>query len=115
MILNTPPQAGAYRLYVPSLLHMHLIGEGPPERVCQRSGEGLTEKACRRRSAGEDSSEKIRQRRSDVEGSLERVHRRRPVGEGLLEKVRRRRWLTLESTMTLIPCEMREEKNNFLY
>ena len=30
------------------------------------------------------------------------------------EKIRWRRGLTSEPTMTLIPCEMREEKNAFL-
>ena len=58
-------------------------------------GEDLTEKSHWRRSAGGDLTEKIHRRRSD--------------GEDL------KRGLTLEPTMTLIPCEMREKIMIFFY
>ena len=70
MILNSPPQARAYRSYALSLLHMYLIREGLLDRVRQRGffeegllervvGEGPAEKVRWRRSAGEDLTEKI--------------------------------------------------------
>ena len=65
------------------------------------------EKVRQRRSAREGQSKKM----LVGEGSTEKVCQRRSIGEdGCLK-----RGLTLEPTMTLIPCEMREEKNIFLY
>ena len=58
LILNTPPQVGAYKSYALSLLHMYLIGEGPPEKVHRR---GSNEEG----SDGEGPKEKIRLRRFD--------------------------------------------------
>ena len=69
------PQVGAYRLYAPSLLHMYLIEEGPPEKVRRRisDGEGPNEKIRRRTSEGKGPKEKIRRRRSDGEGPTMKV------------------------------------------
>ena len=70
----------------------------------------MIEKVRRRRFDRESLSEKVRRRRSDEEGSKETIRRRRFVGgDGC-----RKRGLTPEPTMSLIPCEMREEKNTFL-
>ena len=90
MILNTPPQVGAYRSYAPNLLHMYLIGEGPPKRIHWRrsNGEGPTEKIQRRRSHGEGLTEKVRRRKSNGEDPTEKAQRRRSIGEGSTEKVR---------------------------
>ena len=99
MILNTPPQAGAYRLYALSLLHMYLTEEGPSERV-RRKG-----------SVEEGPSEKVRWRRSTGEDPTEKTYRKRYIGEDGCRK----RWLTSEPTMALIPCERIEENNIFLY
>ena len=70
MILNTPPQAGAYRSHAPSLLHMYLTGESQPERAHWRRSieEGLSERVRRRRSDGEGLW-----RRSDGEGPTKKV------------------------------------------
>ena len=109
------------------LLHMYLTEEGLPETVRQRgsNGEDSSEKVCRRRFAGEGPSEKVYRRRSVREDLSEKIRRRRPIGEGSTEKVHRRRFVeedgcrkrgfTPEPTMALIPCEMREEQNTFLY
>ena len=90
MILNTPPQVGAYRSYALSLLHMYLTGEGSLERVCKRGfvKEDPSEKVRWRRSVGtrsggEDLSEKTRRRRPVGEDSTQKVRRRRFDGEGL--------------------------------
>ena len=53
---------------------------------------------------------KVRWKRSDGEDPPKKVRRRRSAGEGGCRK----RGLTLEPTMTLIPCKKREEKNTFL-
>ena len=74
--------------------------------------EGPMERVCKRGSDREGSMEKVRQRRSHIEDPLENVRRRRFAGEDGCRK----RGLTLEPTIVaLIPCEMREEKNTFLY
>ena len=75
MILNTPPQAGAYRSHAPSLLHMYLTREGPPERAHWKRSieEGLSERVRRRRSDGEGLMEKVRWRRFNEEGLTEKV------------------------------------------
>ena len=58
----------------------------------------MVEKIRQRRPAGEDPTEKkVRRRRSTEEGGY------------------RKRGPTPKPIMTLIPCEMREEKNIFLY
>ena len=75
MILNTPSQAGTYRSYAPSLLHMYL------------TGEGLSEKVSWRGSGGEGLPERVHRRGSDEEGLTERVQRRGSDGEGPLEKI----------------------------
>ena len=113
MILNTPPQARAFRSYEPSLLHMYLTGEGWLERVCRRGSveEGLSKRVRWKGSMGEGPLERVCWRGFDGEGPLEKICRRRSVGEDGCRK----RGLTLEPTMTLIPCEMREENNTFLY
>ena len=74
-------------------------------------GEGPTEKIRRRRSAREGPSEKAYQKGSVKEGLPEKVRQRRSDREDGCQK----RGLTLKPTMTLIPCEIREEKNVFLY
>ena len=101
-ILNTPPQARAYRSYAPSLLHIYLIGEGSLDKVCQRGsarevprrgsiGEGPTKRVRRRGSDGEGPPEKIRLRKSDGEDMTEKIQRRRSNGENQMEKIRWRR------------------------
>ena len=95
MILNTPPQDGAYRSYAPSLLHMYLIRESAPDRVC--FGEGplrrgsVGEGPLRRGSVEAGLTKKIRQRRFDGEGSSEKVRQRRYAGEGPLKKFHRKK------------------------
>ena len=68
MILNTSPQARAYRSYVPNLLHIYLVGEGPSERVCRRRSDrdGPSEKIR--------LSKKVRRRRFAREGSTKKVY-----------------------------------------
>ena len=76
MILNTLPQAEAYRSYALSLLYMYLIGEGPSKRVRQRGFVKV------------GPTKKVRRRRSDEEGPMKKVQRRRSNGEDLTEKIR---------------------------
>ena len=60
------------------------------------------EEVRRRRLAEKGPSKKVRQK-----DPSEKVHQRRSAREdGCLK-----RWLALEPTMALIPCEMREENN----
>ena len=56
-------------------------------------------------------SEKIRRRRFDGGDPMKKACRRRFFREDDCRK----RGLTVESTMALIPCELREENNAFLY
>ena len=73
--------------------------------------EGPTEKVQGKRSVGEGLKEKVRRRRPAKEGPTEKGHRRRSIKEDGNGK----REFTPEPTMAQIPCEMREEKNAFLY
>ena len=68
-------------------------------------------KVCRRRPIGEDPLLKVRRRRPNREGTSKKFRWKRSDGEDDCRK----RGLTSEPTMALIPCEMREAKNTFLY
>ena len=95
-----------------NVIGLRVAEEDPTKNVQWRRSdrEDTTEKIRRRRFVGEDTTEKIRLKRSTGQNSTEKIRLRRSVRQDLQEK-----WLTPEPTMVLIPCEMREEKNTFLY